>query len=121
MERTCKKCGETKPIEEFAHHKTFQGNDYICFSCKREILSIWRQKYENKNRERITRKSIKYQKNIREMLGDLYIIQTISYNTGISKDIIREHPELIEIQRLKMGINRLIKNKKNEKCNRLEK
>lgn len=38
MERTCKKCGETKPIEEYGKHKTGRDGIYpICLVCSREI------------------------------------------------------------------------------------
>jgi len=35
MERTCKKCGETKPIEKFRHNKNCKyGRGYMCNKCR---------------------------------------------------------------------------------------
>lgn len=40
MERTCKKCGETKLIEEFIIDKKYKsGHGYRCKQCKNKLLS----------------------------------------------------------------------------------
>lgn len=45
MERTCKKCGETKPIEEFAKNKECRfGRSYVCKCCRNKMSNISRSK-----------------------------------------------------------------------------
>lgn len=48
MMRTCKRCGETKDIEQFSRHGgKHTGHRHVCRKCKRGFASAWRkQDYE---------------------------------------------------------------------------
>jgi hypothetical protein len=107
MMRVCKKCGESKPINEFAQHKVFQGNDYVCFSCKYKMLTKYRRRYESKNRCKISEKSRVFQLKGRRELADFYVVDTLHRSTGLSQATIWEHPDLIDAKRLQMKLIRL--------------
>lgn len=49
MERTCKKCGETKPIDEFVKNKRLlSGHDFTCKKCSnKQKLNNFVEKYRN--------------------------------------------------------------------------
>jgi hypothetical protein len=73
MERTCKKCGETKPIEEFAKghnlatcrlcNNVYSRNYY---AQNRERLIQTHKKYEQSHRDKIREKNYKYRKEHKE-------------------------------------------------------
>jgi len=111
MERTCKKCGETKPIEEFSQHKTFRGTDYICFNCKHKARAKRRRRYEAKNRRSISRQASVYQKRAIKKLGNWYVVDLINQSTGLSRDIIWQNKELIKLYKANIKLKRLIKSK----------
>lgn len=76
MERTCKKCGETKPIEEFIKYKRAAdglGYSNLCKLCNRNryLQNIERElqtckKYRQSHRDKIREKNYKYKKEHKE-------------------------------------------------------
>jgi hypothetical protein len=57
MERTCQKCGETKPIEEFDKNKNRSyGYTNTCKKCR----TITQKKYRETHREKIKEDNKKY-------------------------------------------------------------
>ena len=63
--KTCSKCGETKPINEFVKRPHTENKYYgVCKACK----VIYAKEYREKNREEISRRRrAKYRDNIDEM------------------------------------------------------
>jgi len=144
MERTCKKCGETKLIEKFTKNKNCKnGFNYICRRCTTIYKTLLRQnnivicrlkekEYANKNRDVLllkrkknrdgkkchySKKGREYAKQAIERLTDSYIVNGIFTQMGISQKILYQHYELIEVKREQIKLLRLIKKQKNEKCN----
>jgi hypothetical protein len=120
MERTCKKCGETKPIEEFAKNWTCtSGRVMVCKVCSRRTKHRSKVLTDFKNRKEY----LEYKrKSYRETLSDGYIVNMLRYQAGwiIGCDDIYKYPDLINTHRELIKIKRLIKDKEDEKCNRLK-
>lgn len=140
MERTCKKCGETKPIEEFCKSKEcLFGYSHQCQKCRRlhynkeirqryyetrkeEIRKIARL-YKIRNRNWISKKQREYytthpilrkekcNRRARD-LQDCYLINHLCRDFRLTAKDIRQHPELIENYRQQIKIKRLLKSKK---------
>jgi superfamily II helicase len=137
MERTCKKCGEIKQIKEFTNHSPrFVAGDYICKLCKKEILKGQVKKYNKIHKKQIksakqkyysTHKSLfakiskKFERKTIENMTDRWIIILIKQSTKLSKELIKQNPDLIELYRTNLKLKRLIKKQQYEKCNRPEK
>jgi len=72
MERTCKKCGETKPIEEFGKEKrNISGYGCRCKSCDvlRSLEYYYKNHYYDKHKDRIFEYHRKYYENNKEKVN----------------------------------------------------
>jgi hypothetical protein len=160
MERTCKKCGETKPIEEFYKNKKSKfGYLHICKLCShihaveyhitykerinnnrkewyknnKEHSKKYCREYRENNKEHCKEHDREYRENNKEHLNELskkyirgyrknniipisdkYIIEQLRVRFGISRQVSRQYPELIENYRQQIKLKRLIKTKKDE-------
>ena len=127
MERTCRKCGETKPIEEFVKCKNRrEGIIYLCKLCHREDHVRYREDHRlelilKSQQYRLThiiavdkRNALRQRKNRKE-LTDTYVIDIIAKSTGLDRNNIKYYPQQIENYRYQILIKRLLKQKKNEK------
>ena len=61
--RTCKKCGETKPAEEFVSKK----RGYICIECRKKYMAEYRK---NNPKKRDIEKEREYTRNYRQKLKE---------------------------------------------------
>jgi len=124
MERTCKKCGETKPIEEFRISRIYKDKVYymhICRKCYNINHKFWRKlnseilksEYE-RNRDKMLIRMNEYAKKRTDNLHDSYVAYIIKNSINLSIKIIRQHPGLIENWRQQIRIKRLLKQKKND-------
>lgn len=145
MERTCKKCGETKPIEKFVKSKTTKsGRRAICKKCAYVIYnSKWqkenrekRNDYANLRKEFYRRNYKKYRllnkisiNNKNKIQRDDYInnlklpyimIGAMRYY-NLTRETLYGNPELIEYYKQQLKLKRLLKQKRNENNYRLEK
>ena len=78
---------------------------------KKKIKS-YKKKYEEENKEAHLISKSKRTKSAVARLPDYYVIHQIKKQTGLSVDIIKSHPELIENHREQIKLKRLIKIKK---------
>jgi hypothetical protein len=125
MERTCKKCGETKPIEEFAFARKYKDKHYYSHTCKicyNKYREQWRKmnftlckQEQERNRNKHLIRVKKYSKKRTDNLHELYIAHIISQSTGLSIELIRQHSSLIENYRYQILIKRLLKQRRHEK------
>jgi hypothetical protein len=123
MERTCKKCGETKPIEEYlVYHRTagFPDIDNNCRRCKREYhnyyyhsnsqkVMVCNLKSRKKNMNLYRYKANKRARERTKNLTNDYVMQCLINKTGINRDILKKHIDLIQIERMRIKILRLTK------------
>ena len=123
MERTCKKCGETKPIEEFfVYHRAagFPDPHIFCRKCrnkrsnnyyknnKKRIVEL-NTKSRRKHIEAFRKAASRRQKKKVAGLIDDYVMQCIINKTGTNRIVLKQHPELIESERIRIKILRLTK------------
>jgi nucleosome binding factor SPN SPT16 subunit len=119
MEHTCKKCGETKPIEEFYNSRFASGDYESCRTClAAEQVEIYeRTKKEAKKKTKKKYRKLhpevekKREKKNREKLADKYIKKIIRRYFNIKGEL---PSELIENWRQQIKLKRLIKTMKNE-------
>jgi len=142
MERTCKKCGETKPIEKFKKRDTcIYGRGHVCKTCSRKSYrktpaykkarvranARYRKKYPDKikeydkkyrlshpygERQKETEK--KRRKKNADKLTDRHVINVIRHVKKIKAETIRQYPEFIQTYRQQLKVKRLLKQKQDE-------
>ena len=82
----------------------------------------YRREYDKKNRARIKSlqkvRSKKWHDNSRDNLTDGYIISKLIQKSGITKEEVLQHPELIEAYRANIKLKRLISKKNGGQGNR---
>jgi hypothetical protein len=80
MERTCKKCGETKPIEEFGknHVNNREYISHICKICTGHRMKKWRKD----NYKEIRRYRIQYDQNHYDIIKNQKSIWEKNNHTG---------------------------------------
>ena len=83
MERTCKKCGETKPIEDFPKdttNKYSKGHKYTCKSCCHISSKKWRvdnaKEYRELNKARINEYFRNYYQNNKNKLKEIHKVSS---------------------------------------------
>lgn len=133
-EKICPICKSKKSVEDFGKYKCHSRNTLrvqnYCKECekpKKNLLSKkyyekkgakvrkYQQKYRKDNKEMIRPKKRKFNAKYRKELHTLYVIDRIRQSTGLTANEIRQAPELIEAERLRIKLNRTIKTKKDEK------
>jgi hypothetical protein len=133
-EKVCPLCQIKKPVSEFGKYFSSQrGKERLqnyCKACepkektkrskeyygrKSDKVKSYQQKYRLENKELIRPKKRAFNKKYRQEIHDLYVIDQIRQTTGLTASDIRQHPDLIEAERLRIKINRTIKTKQNEK------
>lgn len=129
-EKECIKCHEIKDLQSFGINKGKRRN--VCKKCcsnnfkkwtqnnmERYRVSIKRWKKSNLDKVRLQKKKQpstkrcmkKWKKKQRELLSDSYIIEKIRLrHSALSSDDIKIYPDVIENERLKLAIKRLIFN-----------
>lgn len=71
MVRTCKKCGETKPLEDFANNKSCKyGKEYRCKACVAQYLYEYKGKHHDRLLQRIRERGKEYQRENKEAQRD---------------------------------------------------
>lgn len=118
--RVCRKCGQEKPLSEFAKDKTRTlGHSYICKQCKYEQSRNWRaanpekvrewsRKWRAANPEKARKWCREYGRKKRENLADGYLINQLKRrNLPIT-------PETIDYKRIQLKLYREIKNQQND-------
>lgn len=114
--RVCRKCGQEKPLEEFAKNKEcVLGHSHICKQCKAEQSrkrhaanpEKYREqfrKYRAANPEKCREQFRKY----REELSDGYLIGQLK------RCNLPATPETIDYKRIQLKLYREIKNQQND-------
>ena len=129
--RVCRKCGQEKPLEEFAKNKEcVLGHSHICKQCKAEQSRKWRaanfEKARENNRKRRAANPEKYRersrkyraanpekireynRKYREELSDGYLIGQLKHcNLPVT-------PETIDYKRIHLKLYQEIKNQQND-------
>jgi hypothetical protein len=127
MERTCKKCGETKPIEEFLiFHKT-AGYPTIHRSYCRDCRKIFSKEHYKKDPNGCQLRNLKWRKNninkhrqsrIKRykqnsiLLTDEYVKMVLVSEANINMEVLNSYPEIVIAKREQLKLYRLIKNQK---------
>lgn len=129
--RVCRKCGQEKPLEEFAKNKEcVLGHSHICKQCKaeqsrkrhaanpekyREQFRKYRAANPEKYRERSRKyraanpeKTREYNRKYREELSDGYLIGQLK------RCNLPATPETIDYKRIQLKLYREIKNQQND-------
>ena len=129
--RVCRKCGQEKPLEEFAKNKgCVLGHSHICKQCKAEQFRKYRaanpekyrelfRKYRAANPEKCRERSRKYRaanpektreynRKYREELSDGYLIGQLKHCN------LPATPETIEYKRIQLKLYQEIKNQQND-------
>jgi len=99
--RVCRKCGQEKPLEEFAKNKEcVLGHSHICKQCKVEQSRKWHAANSEKCRE--------YDRKKRENLTDGYLMDQLKRcNLPVT-------PETIDYKRIQLKLYREIKKQQND-------
>jgi putative uncharacterized protein C580L len=129
--RVCRKCGQEKPLEEFAKNKEcVLGHSHICKQCKAEQSRKWHaanfEKARENNRKRRAANPEKYRersrkyraanpekireynRKYREELSDGYLIGQLKHcNLPVT-------PETIDYKRIHLKLYQEIKNQQND-------
>lgn len=129
--RVCRKCGQEKPLEEFAKNKEcVLGHSHICKQCKAEQSRKWHaanfekarennrkrraanpEKYREQFRKRRAanpEKIREYNRKYREELSDGYLIGQLKHcNLPVT-------PETIDYKRIHLKLYQEIKNQQND-------
>jgi len=91
-EKTCTKCNQEKPLEEFFKKKDCVGGRCsYCKDCKKIMSGKWRKKNKNGVKEQQKIRTKNWGVNNVDKLTDLYL----------AKKIVRQSPELSRIEVLK--------------------
>lgn len=99
--RVCRKCGQEKPLEEFAKNKEcVLGHSHICKQCKAEQSRKWHAANPEKTRE--------YNRKYREELSDGYLIGQLKHCN------LPATPETIDYKRIQLKLYREIKKQQND-------
>lgn len=99
--RVCRKCGQEKPLEEFAKNKEcVLGHSHICKQCKAEQSRKRHAANPEKTRE--------YNRKYREELSDGYLIGQLKHCN------LPATPETIDYKRIQLKLYREIKNQQND-------
>ena len=129
--RVCRKCGQEKPLEEFAKNKEcVLGHSHICKQCKaeqsrkrhaanpekyREQFRKYRAANPEKCRERSRKyraanpeKTREYNRKYREELSDGYLIGQLKHCN------LPATPETIDYKRIQLKLYREIKKQQND-------
>lgn len=114
--RVCRKCGQEKPLEEFAKNKgCVLGHSHICKQCKAEQFRKYRAANPEKCRERSRKyraanpeKTREYNRKYREELSDGYLIGQLKHCN------LPATPETIEYKRIQLKLYREIKKQQND-------
>ena len=114
--RVCRKCGQEKPLEEFAKNKgCVLGHSHICKQCKAEQFRKYRAANPEKYRERSRKyraanpeKTREYNRKYREELSDGYLIGQLKHCN------LPATPETIEYKRIQLKLYREIKKQQND-------
>lgn len=121
MEKKCTKCGEVKPLDLFyADKRNKDGKQSECKECTRERGRKWRLENPEKSKERFRKWCLENPEKVREAgrkwrdsLSDGYVTKMMKAS-GLPPEIIEANPELIELKRLQIQLNRKINQKKKE-------
>lgn len=114
--RVCRKCGQEKPLEEFAKNKEcVLGHSHICKQCKAEQSRKWHAANPEKYREQFRKyraanpeKTREYNRKYREELSDGYLIGQLKHCN------LPATPETIDYKRIQLKLYREIKNQQND-------
>lgn len=129
--RVCRKCGQEKPLEEFAKNKEcVLGHSHICKQCKAEQSRKWHaanfEKARENNRKRRAANPEKYRersrkyraanpekireynRKYREELSDGYLIGQLKHCN------LPATPETIDYKRIHLKLYQEIKNQQND-------
>lgn len=114
--RVCRKCGQEKPLEEFAKNKEcVLGHSHICKQCKAEQSRKWHAANFEKAREKHRKwraanleKCREYDRKKRENLTDGYLMDKLKRcNLPVT-------PETIDYKRIQLKLYREIKKQQND-------
>jgi hypothetical protein len=141
MRRCCKTCRVKRLIQNFHKDKRFwDGISHECEKCYKNRLKNRKNPNRNKDKSNAYNRQYrkikraecnKYNKNWRkseagvqalkgrhrkevENLTNDYILNTLKQSTGLSRQVLKQYPELIDSYKLQIKVKRLIKNRKNE-------
>lgn len=114
--RVCRKCGQEKPLEEFAKNKEcVLGHSHTCKHCKREHAC----KYRADNHEKVLERTRKWRvdnpekvretrRYKREILSDGYLRRQLKQRN------LPVTPETIDYKRIQLKLYREIKKQQND-------
>ena len=114
--RVCRKCGQEKPLEEFAKDKEcVLGHSHICKQCKAERNRKWRAanpekvlEYKRKRYAANPEKVLERNRKWREILSDGYLRYKLKQlNLPVT-------PETIDYKRIQLKLYREIKKQQND-------
>ena len=114
--RVCRKCGQEKPLEEFAKDKEcVLGHSHICKQCKAERNRKWRAanpekvlEYKRKRYAANPEKVLEYNRKWREILSDGYL------RSQLKQRNLPVTPETIDYKRIQLKLYREIKKQQND-------
>ena len=114
--KKCIKCLNVKLIKEFhTDNRLKDKHKGRCKLCTNEFLL-----YPGVREKRLLNSSRSLKK-AKENLTDNYVVRALCHHNDLTPNQIRELPKLIEITKIVMLTNRIIKNEKNNNSNRFKK
>lgn len=133
-EKVCPLCKSKKNVDQFDKYfsnsrQQFRIQNY-CKDCQKpekakrskeyyqrkgDKVKQYQSEYRKNNKELIKPKKRAFNRKYRKELHDLYIIDQIRQTTGLTATDIRKAPDLIAVEKIRMKLNRTIKQKRNEK------
>lgn len=121
MKKKCTKCGEVKALDLFSNDKSKKdGKQSLCKECSKECSRKWHLENPEKARENYRKRLLENpekvrekDRKIREELRLCYVKQLLTAS-GLPPEIIEDNPEIVELKRLQIKLNRKINQKKKE-------
>lgn len=131
--KTCPICKVSRPIYEYDLQFSNKRNKHrlgaYCILCarkeaKKRALTHYKEHKEEKkqyardfranqnNKEKIQTESKKYKAKYRENLQDCYLRDKLVTKYGFNRNYLNEHPEIVEMYRVKVKISRTLKSVK---------
>lgn len=118
--RVCRKCGQEKPLEEFAKNKgCVLGRTHTCKQCEAEKYRKWREANLEKARESVRKWRAANPEKVREWARKSWHRMADNINDSYLKSQLKKcdlpiTPETIEYKRIQLKLYREIKKQQND-------
>ena len=118
--RVCRKCGQEKPLEEFAKNKEcVLGRTHTCKQCEAEKYRKWREANLEKARESVRKWRESNREKVREWARKSWHRMADNINDSYLKSQLKKcdlpiTPETVEYKRIQLKLYREIKKQQND-------